>query len=353
MNWTETPVTYTGWVWWDGHDYYWDDDYTLNLASLDETGHVTGSLFLEGQTNPQTEFSSDETVDQITDIPWWDALHRAVNTEDELLHTANAVVSGAKMPADMFPADTRAIVIGQLGLDCAHSCNSELHPAWAVFVHTKVDLHDDTWAFFVRNWGNEGFCSTGDHKIQLQQITVRLPRPDALAVQLRLPETIAGMTAPTTPFTVSMAPGGGGALATFSLPPADQHGMVFGELHLDWKLKPGRAMLARIAAAPIDLSAIASHRPQKDSAKRDGGLEQDLTRRLERLPRAARDSLVASHRRPPPPPLRRLTGRVTEAGRTTPPAPILIRTSPARRASVVGSQRIKAANVLQPDSTRR
>lgn len=258
MNWTGVPVTYTGWIWWDGHDYYWDDDYTLNVAALDESGHVSGSLFVSGQYNPQIEFNSDETIDLFDGIPWWRALHSAVDNEDQILHTANATPAGAARPDDLFPGGTEAIIIGQLGLDCAHSCGTELHPAWGVFIHVKDDLDDDTWAFFIRNWGNEGFCSERDHQPgAVRQFTVRLPKVGANSVTIRVPQTIVGTTHPVPPYTIALAPGGGAALATFILPPAQSRGLIYGEIHLQWKRKLNEALINAISsrASAVGISA--------------------------------------------------------------------------------------------------
>jgi hypothetical protein len=60
-----------------------------------------------------------------------------------------------------------AIVTGLMGLDCEHSCSTELHPVWAMAVRVKSDPADVVWAIFVRNWGNEGFCSQDQHYLDL------------------------------------------------------------------------------------------------------------------------------------------------------------------------------------------
>jgi hypothetical protein len=44
---------------------------------------------------------------------------------------------------------------------------------------------DDTWAFFARNWGNEGFCSRYFHVLPLETVAIRIPwRCGATAVAL-------------------------------------------------------------------------------------------------------------------------------------------------------------------------
>lgn len=349
MNWVGAPVTNIGWIWWDGHDYYWDDDYTLNIASLDASGHVSGALFLDGQTNPQTEFKSDETIDQISGVPWWNSLHTAVNSEDEKLHTADAIPTGVTMPAELFPAGLEAIVIGQLGLDCAHSCNSELHPAYAFFVHTKDDLKDDTWAFFVRNWGNEGFCSGEDHRISSRQITVRLPRLYASQVQLLIPQTIVGSNTAIPPYSVVMEPGGNAALATFNLPAPDQHGITFGELHLKWTIPINKTVLAT-HITHIDPKTIYANRLPKDST--EVGAEEELTRLLSSLNAKERDELLFIRRPPPPPPplLRKFTVRVAPRQLTIFTAPMVVSSTSSIAKDSLSLRRARAATFLAPNA---
>jgi hypothetical protein len=363
MNWIDAPVTYKGWLWWEGHDYYWDDDYTLNVAALDDTGGVSGSLFVSGQFNPQVEFSSDETIDRLGGAPWWDLFHSAVDNEDQILHTANATPAGAPRPADFFPGGTEAVIIGQLGLDCAHSCGAELHPAWAVFVHVKDDLNDDTWAFFVRNWGNEGFCSENDHQPgAVRQFAVRLPKAGAYDVAIRVPDTVIGTTHPVPPYTVALAPGGGGAIASFTLPEAGSHGLIYGELHLTWKrsLTPlqiemisRRAQSAGVSKAQIEairrrarssqdaatqLEAATSRvlgqqieaKRERPKGESEDAVEADLTRRLESLSpdlrQKARAALLTSTDRGRAK-LTPLAGRIVEKPPLRPAMDLQVRTS--------------------------
>lgn len=388
MNWTGVPVTYNGWIWWDGHDYYWDDDYTLNVAALDKSGHVSGSLFVAGQYNPQIEFDSEETIDLFDGIPWWRALHSAVDKEDQRLHTANAIAAGAVRPDDLFPGGTEAIIIGQLGLDCAHSCGTELHPAWAVFVHVRDDLDNDTWAFFVRNWGDEGFCSENNHQPgMVQQFTVRLPQVGATSVAIRVPETIVGTTQPVPPYTIALAPEGDAALATFTLPPAESRGIIYGELHLQWKRSLSavqinaitrRASSAGISAAQIEaitrrakspqqsaaqieaitrraLSAqIESDRPTRSAESEGGSTEHQLTRRLETLSPTLRDSVRAMLR--PPSKVRRvevqgLRGRADTQITKKPLAESQIRAIPLPRSRDLEAKRDQMVRQVIKEST--
>jgi hypothetical protein len=90
----------------DGHSNpLFDDDYNFWLAPPGLTTLTT--------TSPQVlqlEFNSSETVDHFH-TPWWEGFHGAV---DDGRAT--------------FVNTDYAIVIGLLGLDCEHSCGTEIHP---------------------------------------------------------------------------------------------------------------------------------------------------------------------------------------------------------------------------------
>jgi hypothetical protein len=290
MNWIAQSVAYQGWVWWDGHDYRWDDDYTWNMAALNSDGSVSGALFVASQNNPQIEFDADETVDHFSGAPWWNKLQGAVGTEDNMIYNGVATVTGALMPSDLFPPGGIAIVIGQLGMDCGHSCGTELHPAWAVFVHTKDDPNDDVWAFFVRNWGDEGFCGRSDHQPGGQQtFLVRIPRPGATDVALKTPDTVVGATGAVAPVQLAMAPGNGAALASFTLPPAQQHVVIYGELHLRWK-HPLPLPIITLAAEHLAFLRSARHNNSEES------ITELLAARVEALPAASHAAFVAPKR---------------------------------------------------------
>jgi len=225
-NWPDTPVTYEGTLTWDDHSDG-DDDYTLNLTN------VSGALSVYGG-NLQVEFDSDETIDGFTSS-WWTKFRASVDAEDDI--QANPL-GPQNRPAAIYLREKFAIVTGLLGLDCVHICNSELHPVWALAVHTTVARDDDVWAFFVRNWGNEGFCGRSNHTLPVRTITLRLPRAGATGVTL-LPTTQIGANGAIAPYTVAMAPEGGAALVTFTLPdPSDQR-VIHGDLHLKWDVPLG------------------------------------------------------------------------------------------------------------------
>ena len=80
---------------------------------------------------------------------WWNSFHSAVDQGG----------SGAVSPGGRMVSNKGAVVAGLIGLDSEHGAYSELHPTYAMAIHTDSSVTDDQWAFFARNWGDEGFCS--------------------------------------------------------------------------------------------------------------------------------------------------------------------------------------------------
>src|SRR5262249_8363069 len=142
-HWNWFPVEYDGaTVTWGGHSnsFYDDDDYYMEVKRGDR------SLETSTRDGLHIEFDSDQTVDYWDDTnTWWDDFqHNYVDQGDQ---AASGRIDGKD-----------AIVIGLLGLDSQHDVHSELNPVYAMFVHVQDDPADDRWAFFVKNWGNEGYC---------------------------------------------------------------------------------------------------------------------------------------------------------------------------------------------------
>ena len=169
------------------------------------------------------EFDSDETIDHFH-TPWWKAFHQAVDlntSASDFISRVEADPSVLEDPAELarwqdqqtlqqqlnqvyaMIGDSRpggkgkfAIVTGLLGLDTEHAgAQAELHPAYAVAIRVNDDPSDETWAIFVRNWGNEGYCSSLPHPVDFpnNQYTFHLPPnpwvPDESSVSVREEET--------------------------------------------------------------------------------------------------------------------------------------------------------------------
>jgi len=164
VNWP--TVEYEGPLSWDVHDGHSnplaDDDYNFWLAPPGPATYTTNSSRL------QLEFNAHETIDHFRS-PWWEAFHAAVDDG-----------RGTVVDTDY------AIVIGLLGLDCDHSCSTEIHPVYAMAIHDAIRRapDDDVWAIFVRNGGDEGFCASGENTVSLTSISFKIPwrSPQATSV---------------------------------------------------------------------------------------------------------------------------------------------------------------------------
>jgi len=146
VNWG--AVTIEGILKWSSHSSPGsDDDYNFYLFPENGKGATTANgTTVQGIRGIQLEFDSDETIDHFH-TPWWNAFHSAVDNNDSLAH---------KMADGKY-----AIVTGLWGLDCAHDCQSEMHPVWAMAIQTEKKDTWEEWAIFARNWGNEGYCGSG------------------------------------------------------------------------------------------------------------------------------------------------------------------------------------------------
>lgn len=322
---TDQPVwTETGWFWcgphvnWGGVTYAgslkWsshsapgtDDDYNFWLFP-DEGAGATVRPGNDGGI--QLEFDSDETIDQFH-TSWWNEFHDAVDHDEA---KARQMVDGKY-----------AIASGVMGLDCAHSCGSEVHPVWALAIHVKDDPSDDTWAMFARNWGNEGFCGHNQQVVDFNEVApgrfeyvFRLPwRPGAAAVQVVAEEFL--MRVSTEGPYITPEPGKGVRVA-WILPHHSQRDRVNGTLRLKWTSAPTTYSLQTAPAAGTGGSLLAA----RASGIKDAEEPRILRDVLAKIP-ADRQSLFhqeyarAMLKAPPTPDLARPTLMTTPVVKTTP-----------------------------------
>jgi len=221
------PGTYQGTLRWESKSAAGaDDDYSINMTTQDNAGATDGRS--EGY---HIEFDSDETVDNFNST-WWNGFHKLVDDEE---------ASAADEIKDHF-----ALVTGLVDLDCAHPCSGELHPVYALFLKINGDPGDETWEFFVRNWGNEGGCASDDHQLLLDnnKYIVVLPWfPGASSVkpgdyEIDTNDNSATVTGPIVVPNV-------GVEYDFQLPSPDKQPLIDGTLHLTWTTStPGRRLVA-------------------------------------------------------------------------------------------------------------
>jgi hypothetical protein len=255
VNWM--PATWQGSVSWDGHSSPGtDDDYNINVVPPAGEGLTVSS---EGHIH--SEFDSDETIDHFR-TPWWNSFHDAVDRDDA---SARAMIDGKF-----------AIVVGLAGLDCEHGCATELHPVYALAIHVNDNPLDDTWAMFVRNWGNEGYCSQYQHLLDTNRIAFLIPRASATEVRVNAASTfLTNNNQAAGPFVSFVS--GQGAIVEFRLPDPGQQARINGELHLQWTIPPG----ASVAVAP---SAVAPRAvPAAAAAPGIPAVPDEVEKRLENL----------------------------------------------------------------------
>jgi len=167
-------VTMDGYIKWDSYDSN-DSDANFYIFPPDGGGSTISTKNAGGI---KVEFSMEHTIDNY-DTPWWKQLRQSVYMDNFTgsKDKASAMVNKRSLGG----GDTYAIVTGLFGLDCAHDCDSELHPAYAVALRFIETPNEEEWALFARNWGNEGYCSSHIFKLPLSRegdrdvYRVRLP----------------------------------------------------------------------------------------------------------------------------------------------------------------------------------
>jgi hypothetical protein len=294
VNWS--PVTLEGTMgccdYSQGHldTEYGDHDYTF---SFDSQGPNKNSLDLTTYGGLHAEFDSQETIDNFQLSKEWWTLRSEVqsnHTEAENMYTGHVIVTG------MF------------GLDGEHDLKPELHPVYALALEhaPKATVHgpgqppvhigvltpaptEDMWLMFVRNQGDEGYCSSDVWDGYFVDYTFQLPWKDGMThVEVN---TAKGKTAfwgtdgtsgPTVTVVPSTRPTDNGRLLVnvkFHIGPGAQTAkdvnpsdvsvpIIFGALYLDWSAesvattataqtgssgpKPAATQLPKQAAASSD-----------------------------------------------------------------------------------------------------
>jgi hypothetical protein len=173
VNWF--PVTVEGSLSFSGFEKYGDDDYDFSLVTLYDcisspAANCGGSLYTNdpGRNFLHVEFDSDETVDHFASQEWQMA--------------KAAVESGNKDDINKY-LKGYTIMTGMFGLDGEHGLKSEIHPIYAMATreeNSEIGPSDEVWLMFVRNLGDEGFCSSHIWSSGFTDYTFRLPWRDGM-----------------------------------------------------------------------------------------------------------------------------------------------------------------------------
>jgi hypothetical protein len=285
---TAHPVSHSGWPYPFG-----DDDYTFTFTS-EEIGNP---LSVNGRSGLHVEFDSDETIDHFQDSSpanEWNALHNAVDNNGNV--------------AQLFQGHT--ILTGMFGLDAEHDLKAELHPLFAMATlrdDFENSANDEAWLIFVRNQGDEGYCSTSIWNLGLENYTFRLPwRAGATSVNVNWDKTFFSGTDGTSGPTVAMKRPGrddssGGVYVTFHLGPAASDGsgasvpFVYGVLHLNWS----GPVVAALPRPPVGSGVI--HVDETTDRAETDEVEQVLAASAKRLtPEQRNRAMTLSLRRAMP-----------------------------------------------------
>ena len=110
-----------------------------------------------------------------------------------------------------------------------------------MFVHVQDNPANDCWAFFVKNWGNEGFCGDDEKKldrVRQNTVKIRIPHPGASAFTVSQNVYVYGDDedeANQQSWTFQSVPDG--ALLTFHLRDPDKQVGFVGDLAFDWSAR--------------------------------------------------------------------------------------------------------------------
>ena len=259
VNWY--PATVTGRVTWAGHSDWiqkGDDDYSFRLYPAD------GGMLTAANSNAiDVEFDSEETIDHFGST-WWQTFQEAVKRGEG---TAKENADAARMVDDH-----EAIVTGLAGLSAEHEASSQLHPVYAMALHLFSDATNDRWAFFARNWGNQGFCSRDQHYWDVSPLSLFIPGPDGATDFTVLDQDIKA----NKDFGIRASFTNGGVLLTFDLGTPESRAIAEGLVRIRWTMPPTPR------GTPIPMGRLASAfgpsiRRRFATNQRTGGRAEDLT----------------------------------------------------------------------------
>jgi hypothetical protein len=221
------------------------------------------------------EAKFEESVESFSQA-WWAALRDAGNEERKRM-----------MPF------RPAVVTGLLGLDAEHGAFAELHPAYSLAVQTACGEADssggfvDTWAVFVRNSGNEGWCSQWDvpHFFDATGGVFTLAIPASLSGEMKAVEVLPSSELLANLPGVVRSPArleDGRILIRFQWPSGlavQQELRVHGELRLRWQPAPGAQprcvdLAQAVAASVPDPLSVASAGVSEAAARAGGGVSE-------------------------------------------------------------------------------
>ena len=231
------PAQYSGILYWGSVNHWYqlgDGDFNFALAPEHGAGLTKDNFraVAGGRVALGVEFDSAE-VGSHWGSAWWKQFRKGSDEQ------RRALIDGS-----------RAIVWGLLGVDTEHYAHSELHPVYAMAIEDPHSTsEDDIWHFFVRNWGNEGFCSQFDHALpDNATMQIFLPRPGAKGGVL----SASDVSSEPRNLVWRFASVASGALLTLELGNATKKHLFDGEMHIRWTAESQGPGLNLVLSLPVD-----------------------------------------------------------------------------------------------------
>jgi len=301
------PATVWGRVSWAGHSDWiqkGDDDYNFRLYP------ANGGLLTSAHPNAiDVEFDSEETADRFGSA-WWRTFHDAVDKDDGAARETSA--------ASQMVDDHEAIVTGLAGISADHDAASQLHPVYAMALHLSSSPGEDRWAFFARNWGNQGFCSSDQHYWDVSPLSLFIPGPDGATGFSLVDHDVKS----NRDLQIGASFTNGGLLLSLDLGAPESRAIADGSLRIRWTVLPPSPPAPRGAAVAMGSARVRGASPTFGPSIRTslaprqsaGGRTEDLT-----LTAGLDAGRVAQIRKQLARPAVARNGRSLQIARTAPP----------------------------------
>jgi hypothetical protein len=233
-------------------------------------------------------------------MTWWNKFHTSVDNGHAVDYNGGTYVNGHL-----------AVVTGLVGIDTVHGASAELHPVYAIAIRTMPEyaaptsgLPADQWAFFARNFGDEGYCSENGHPLPDGPLRVLIPwRQGATGVSVNPNSDVWSNIDPLA--SAAVIPNVG-VLLNFPLTPASSQPLYWGTIDLRWTFPtaPGAVDAATLwppwLGGVFGVSAGATGPPiaGQPSGGDSADVEGYVGKLWKRLPRAKRMQALARLPRP-------------------------------------------------------
>lgn len=150
-------ATFQGPITWDAYSGPWpnDNDWSFSLVPRNGAGLAGANDGPDPAAALHLEFDATEVPLPL--FPFWQNLLTPPIPAPDPNSAIGSVFAGPDWTG------LEGVAIGVVGLDGVHGANTELHPLYAIAVRLQQTQQpgvvQEKWAFFLRNFGDEGTCS--------------------------------------------------------------------------------------------------------------------------------------------------------------------------------------------------